>query len=338
MIKSLPGTGPGLRGDEAARLDLTAEADYAPIPVATPSGSADTDPIVALATPRGESALAVIRTTGAGSIELASGLFRGGGSPARAPGHTLLHGRIVDPADGTEVDDVLLAVFRSPRSYTGEDGVEVSCHGGPAVVARIIGLFFANGFRPASPGEFTLRAYLNGRMDLTRAEAVNDIVRARSERARSLALGRLSGAVASRVDAIKARVVSLLGLLELALDYPEDEVDVPAPRGAAAREVLAEVTSLLGTYATGRLIQEGARVAIAGRPNAGKSTLFNLLLREDRSIVSESPGTTRDYVEGAISIQGYGLRLYDTAGLRETEGEDATSPCRGCPDRTAPRV
>lgn len=279
------------------------------------------DPIVALATPWGESAIAVVRAAGVGCLERAAALFRGRRSPARVPGYTLLHGRMVDPGSAEEVDEVLLAVFRSPRSYTGQDGIEVSCHGGTAVVARLLSLFLSNGFRQAGPGEFTLRAFLNGRMDLTRAEAVNEIVRARSDRARSLALSRLSGSVAGRIDAVKARLVLLLGRVELSLDYPEDEIDAPPPDPREAREARGEVERLLATYATGRLIQEGARLVVAGRTNAGKSTLFNLLLREDRSIVSEAPGTTRDYIEGSISIGGVGLRVFDTAGLRAAEGE-----------------
>jgi tRNA modification GTPase len=289
--------------------------------VAAPLLPPDTDPIVALATPWGEGALAVIRSSGAGSLDLASRLFRGRRALEEAAGHALLRGRIVDPADGTEIDEVLAAVFRAPRSYTGEDGIEVSCHGGPAVVRRILACFLANGFRQAGPGEFTLRAYLNGRMDLTRAEAVNEIVRARSDRARALALARLSGAVADRIGALKRRVLLLLSALELRLDYPEDEIDDPLPDVAAVEEIRRDVSGLLSTFAAGRLIQEGARVAVAGRPNAGKSTLFNLLLREERSIVSEAPGTTRDYVEGAISLGGIGFRLFDTAGLREASGE-----------------
>jgi tRNA modification GTPase len=280
----------------------------------------------------------VIRASGKGAIAAAGRLFRGTKALEAVPGHTLVHGHIVDPSDGGVVDEVLVAVFRSPASYTGQDGVEVTCHGGPAVVARIIGLFHGNGYRPAGPGEFTLRAFRAGRMDLTRAEAVNELIRARSDRARELALSRLSGSVSRRVDDIKAGVLALQSNLELHLDYPEDEIDAPLPRAADVRARAQEVHGLLMTYATGRLVQEGARVAIAGRTNSGKSSLFNQLLREDRSIVSEDAGTTRDYIEAGLSVHGYGIRLFDTAGLGvsadavEREGVRRTGEVVGAAD------
>ena len=273
------------------------------------------DPIAALATPWGESAIAVIRLSGSGCLALLDRLFRPAGlaaPPARALHHGHLH-------DGDEpIDDVMMAVYRRGRSYTGEEAAEIFCHGGMAVVQRVLALLLGSGFRQAEPGEFTMRAFLNGRMDLTRAEAVNEIIRSKTDRARALALQRLSGGVERRINAIKARLTDLRAAIEVRLDYPDEDLpDEPFGLEAvhAAEEELEE---LLATYHTGRLMQAGAAVVIAGRTNAGKSTLFNLLLREDRAIVSELHGTTRDYIEGAIALEGIPIRLFDTAGLRRS--------------------
>jgi tRNA modification GTPase len=274
------------------------------------------DPIVALATPPASSALAVIRVSGAGSLALLGRLIRGGDDLARRPGHTLVRRTIVDGAD--PVDEVLLALYRAPRSYTGEEGAEIFCHGSLPVIQHLLGLLGRSGFRPAGPGEFTQRAFLNGRMDLTRAEAVNEIVRARTDRARGLALERLSGAIESRIRAARDALIDLRASLEVRIDYPEDEVEETAP-APGLEEAEGILRGLAGTYRQGRIYQEGIAVVIAGATNAGKSSLFNALLRQDRAIVSEVHGTTRDWIEGAASIEGIPVRLFDTAGLRATE-------------------
>jgi tRNA modification GTPase len=273
------------------------------------------DPIAALATPWGESALAVIRTSGPGSLGRLAPSFRGRASLQDAASHRLYHG--VFCAGDEPIDEVVVGVFRAPHSYTGEESVEIYCHGGPAVVRRLLAALRTAGFRDAEPGEFTQRAFLNGRMDLTRAEAVNEIIRARTDRARALALARLSGGIESRVDGAKDRLVDAKAAIEMRLDYPEEASDDPGLVGEGVDDAEAVLRDLLAGYAAGRLFQDGVVVAISGNPNAGKSTLFNGLLREDRAIVSETPGTTRDYIEGTLDIAGVPVRLVDTAGIRD---------------------
>ncbi len=278
------------------------------------------EPIAALATPWGESALAVIRTSGAGSIERVAQLFSRPEAVRAASGSTLVLGEILDRAHGSPIDQVMLAVYREPRSYTGQDGIELFCHGNPRGIDAILAALKANGFRAAEPGEFTLRAFLNKKMDLTRAEAVQEIVRAKTREAHSLALHRLSGAIEARINRAKAGLLRLMTAIEIQLDYPEDEVagdlDASLPELAAIR---SELAALAATYRTGRLYQEGVRVALCGKTNAGKSSLFNYLLREERSIVSELHGTTRDYIESLVTIEGLPVLLFDTAGLRSAE-------------------
>ena len=272
------------------------------------------DPIAALATPAASSALAVIRVSGPGSLELLSPLVAGRFDPAAARGHTI-HRCVL--RDGIEdVDEVLVAVYKAPKSYTGEDGAELFCHGSLPVIRRILSLLARAGFRAAGPGEFTQRAFLNGRMGLTQAEAVNEIVRAQTDRARGLALQRLGGAIETRVRKARDALVDLRASLEALIDYPDEEADtgVDAGKLEEAERMLAE---LVRSCRHGRMYQEGLRVAIAGATNAGKSSLFNALLLQDRAIVSETHGTTRDWLEGTANIEGIPVRLFDTAGLRE---------------------
>lgn len=293
------------------------------------------DSIAALATPWGESALAVIRVSGRESLDFLDSLFEPA-SPAvqslkESQGHTILRGAITDCRDQGNpetIDEVLVAVYHGPRSYTGEDGAEIFCHGSPVIIRRMLGLLSDSGFRFAGPGEFTLRAFLNGKLDLTQAEAVNEVVRAKSDRARAIALNRLSGAIERKINQVKESIARLSASVELGLDYAEDEIE-PADDSVseqAALQCRQELERLLSTYRIGRVYQEGVSVVLAGCTNSGKSTLFNLLLREDRAIVSEVHGTTRDYLEGMVVMQGIPIKLYDTAGFRdqadtiETEG------------------
>lgn len=284
------------------------------------------DSIAALATPWGESALAVIRVSGEHSLSVLDSLFRpaspAAGTLTAVRGHTVHHGAIVVPdGEGAPeiIDDVLVAVFRGPKSFTGEDGAEISCHGSPVIVRRLLALLTDAGFRFAGPGEFTLRAFLNRKLDLTQAEAVNEVVRARSDRARAIALNRLSGAIEQKITEIKQAVVRLSAAVELGLDYPEDEIEPSKPTagGQAAAVCQEELERLLATYRIGKLYQEGISVVLAGRTNSGKSTLFNRMLREDRAIVSEVHGTTRDYLEAVVTMDGVPIKLYDTAGYRD---------------------
>jgi tRNA modification GTPase len=277
------------------------------------------DPIAALATPWGESALAVIRISGKDSLSLLERLFRfpDGGSLSESRGYRLRLGHFVEGPD--VIDRVLIGVYRSGHSYTGEEAAEITCHGGKAIIQRILEVLYRSGFRQANPGEFTLRAFLNGRLDLTRAEAVNEIIRSKTDRARALALDRLSGKIEGKINELKARLVKLRASVEVNIDYPEEDLPESFQGHEEAAYLEDQLDKLIATYRTGKIVQEGVSVVIAGRTNAGKSTLFNLLLKEDRAIVSETHGTTRDYLEGMIAVDGIPIRLFDTAGLRATE-------------------
>ncbi|MCK5152813.1 MAG: tRNA uridine-5-carboxymethylaminomethyl(34) synthesis GTPase MnmE [Spirochaetales bacterium] len=281
----------------------------------------DTDaPIVALATAWSESALAVIRTSGQGSILLFSKVFSNPKIILDSDGFTIHYGYIIEPETGSNIDEVTVAVYKTPRSYTGQDSVEIFCHGSLPGIESIISALKKAGFRDAAPGEFTMRAFLNGKMDLSQAEAVAEIVGSKSKQAHSLALNRLSGAVHERIDFIKKKLVDLMSLIEVQLDYPDDEIggdiDISLEPVIEAEQ---EISKLIDTYRVGKIFHEGVTVALAGGTNAGKSSLFNLFLREDRSIVSEINGTTRDYIESWITIEGIPVRLIDTAGLRDAD-------------------
>jgi tRNA modification GTPase len=289
------------------------------------------DSIAALATPWGESALAVVRVSGRDCLELLSRVFvpSRGRDLRRSEGHAVLHGWLYAPpgashdniASGERIDEVLVAVFRGPRSYTGEDSAELFTHGSPVIVRRVLELLVRAGFRAAGPGEYTLRAFLNGKLDLTQAEAVNELVRARSDRARAMALSRLAGSIEEAIRQIKAGLVRLLAALEVRIDYPDEDFEGPAVDEAELALRQEELERLLATYRIGKVFQEGISVVLAGPTNSGKSTLFNRLLREERAIVSEVHGTTRDYLEGVVSLEGIPVRLYDTAGYREARDE-----------------
>lgn len=278
-------------------------------------------PIVALATVPGESALAVIRSAGPGAIELAASLFSRPSALLSARNMSLVHGEFVDPTNGEAVDEVLAAVFRSPEGPIGEDGVEFYCHGSPAVVRKALSLLEQAGFAPALRGEFSFRAFLKGKTDLVKAEAVQELVRAGSEGARAEALHRLEGGLSRALASSRKAVVDALAEAEARLDYAEED-DSPAGGldAASMRSVRGLVARIADSYAAGRLFEKGARAVVAGRPNAGKSSLFNLLVREERSIVAPDPGTTRDWIEAGIELGGLPIRLIDTAGLHEAEG------------------
>jgi len=277
------------------------------------------DPIVALATPWGESAIAVIRTSGEGCIKKIAGVFKGTGKLSAKNSHTVNYGSLYNPENSELIDEVLAAVYHAPHSYTGEDAVELFCHGSPAALKKTLSLLYCHGFRQANAGEFTLRAFLNGKIDLTKAEAVNEIIRAKSDKARKLALHRLAGSIEKIINSFKARLVDLLSGIEVMIDYPDEQYEHREFSLQELRRLLTEVRTLLATYKAGRIYQEGVSIALTGRTNSGKSTLFNLMLKEERSIVSDLHGTTRDFIEGAIAVQGIPIRLYDTAGLRSTD-------------------
>lgn len=273
------------------------------------------DIIAAPATPRGRSALAVIRCSGPRSIETMAKVFSRPVALEQSKGSQVFHGWILDET-GNRIDEIMAAVFREPSSYTGQDSVEISCHGNPVVIDKIMECLRLSGFRDAHPGEFTYRAFFMGKMDMTRVEAVREIIDARTDRARALAVSRLAGAVENIVNAAKDSIKHQAAIAALALDYPEDEVE-PVPFDyRAINESRHSLERLIATWRTGKIYQGGIQAAIVGPANAGKSTLFNLLLKEERSIVSDIPGTTRDWVEAWLNIKDIPLRLVDTAGLR----------------------
>jgi tRNA modification GTPase len=277
------------------------------------------DMIAALATPWAESAIGIIRVSGAGCIEAMDSLFSGPVGLRSGEAKKLILGMIHNPGSGENLDEVMAVPFKGPASYTGQDCVELYCHGSLPGLQKILSLLFRSGFRQASPGEFTFRAFVNGKMDLTRAEAVQEIVSAKSGEAQSMALNRLSGSVESCINDIKGTAVGIAASFEIQLDYPDDEAEMPEPPLKDLEEMALRLRELIDTYQVGKIYQDGVVVALAGRTNAGKSSLFNLFLKEDRSIVSDVHGTTRDFLESWISIGGIPVRLYDTAGLRQSD-------------------
>ena len=282
-------------------------------------------PIAAIATPVGVGALAVVRISGKGVFDIAQRVFRKKNNTtfrfAQSKGFRAHFGTVHD-SEGL-VDEVVALVFRAPNSFTKEDMVELSCHGGPVVVKHLLKVLLDKGCRLAEPGEFTRRAFLNGRIDLLQAEAIGEMIHARSESAFRTAVIQMEGALSLRLDAMREELLRSCALLELELDFSEEEVEFQS-RSQLQKELHVlqqELDRLIDSYQSGRLLKEGVATVIAGKPNAGKSTLLNALLGEERSIVSNRPGTTRDYIEECFVHEKTMFRLTDTAGLREGEGE-----------------
>ncbi len=269
----------------------------------------------------GGGAIAIIRVSGDKAIEVLCRYFFSHGKsvdPSSLKGYTLHHGSIID---GDEfIDDVLVSVFRSPLSYTGEEMVEISCHASSHIQQRLLRLLISNGIAAASPGEFTMRAFMNGKMDLSQAEAVADIIASESEAAHRLAANQLRGGFSAEITKLRNQLVEFASLVELELDFSEEDVEF-ADRVSMTMKISETkelVDSLASSFRLGNVIRNGIPVVIAGRPNVGKSSLLNALLKEERAIVSDIPGTTRDYIEGAVHLGGLLYRFIDTAGLRES--------------------
>lgn len=279
------------------------------------------EPIYALATPYAPSAIAVVRTSGDDAIEMISRAFSGAKRLLAAQNATLVHGRLRD-ASGSDVDEVVLAVYRKGHGYTGEEAVEINAHGSLRGLDRIFRLLEELGFRKAKKGEFTYRAFMHGRLDLTQAEAVEELISAKSESVQAAALDRLEGSLKKKLQDIRKRLLMMSASLEVQLDYAEDEIleDWVMPT-AELNAIISELSRIRATYDASALWREGAKVVLAGETNAGKSSLFNLLTKEERAIVSPVRGTTRDYLEADTMIHGIPVRLYDTAGLRESDDE-----------------
>ena len=283
--------------------------------------SLDTDTICALATPPGTGGLAVIRMSGPSAFSVTDAASGRRSACTSFTGHTLHRDTIVG-LDGGVIDDVLVSVFHGPRSYTGENVVEISAHGSPLIAGQIIARLLDCGARLARPGEFTERAFLNGKLDLAQAEAVGDLIAAQTAEAQQLARRQTEGRLSQAVQEIRSGVLGVLAQIEATIDFPEDvgELD-SAACDAALMQASQQIFDLLATADRGILVREGLSVVLAGRPNVGKSSLLNALLRTSRAIVTATPGTTRDVLEETINLNGVPLRLFDTAGLRETSDE-----------------
>jgi tRNA modification GTPase len=279
------------------------------------------DTIAAIATPAGEGGIGIVRISGPDAERIATALFvRATAENGTLKSHMLHYGTIRDPKTDKNLDQVLLTIMRKPRSYTGEDVVEVHCHGGVFVVRRILGLILSEGARHAEPGEFTKRAFLNGRVDLAQAEAVLDLIEARTERGADLALSQIKGELSNWVGDLREELLDILAQVEAAIDFPEEDIEFLDRPGLISKidGLRRKIIGITDTYDWGRLIREGVRICICGRPNVGKSSLFNALLGAERVIVTPTPGTTRDVIEESINLDGLPVVLWDTAGIRET--------------------
>jgi tRNA modification GTPase len=282
----------------------------------------DSDTIAAISTPAGEGALAIVRVSGANAIEVADKIFRGSAKPSQMAPHTQHFGRLIGP-DSVVIDQVVISVHPTPASYTGDNLVEISCHGGTLVSARVLETCLRNGARAARPGEFTERAFLNGKMDLTQAEAVIDLIRAKTDLALRSATEQLEGSLGDKIRGIRDDLIRLVSHIEASIDFPEEGITPDTEEEIAGRldSAREKMSNLLGTAEQGRILREGVRAVIYGNTNAGKSSLLNRLLGYDRVIVSESHGTTRDTIEEVINLRGVPVRLLDTAGLRSSDNE-----------------
>ena len=276
------------------------------------------EPICAIATALSPAALGIVRCSGKNCVQLVSNLFSRPKALLNAAGNTLIYGWILN--NGIKVDEVMVSVYRSPKSFTGEEMVEISCHGGPGVVLSVQKVLLNNGFRQAEKGEFTFRAFINGKADLTKAEAVREIIDSHTNEGRSRAAGRLAGNLFEELDSIKKLITDTLASIEVEIEYPEDEETIAdtfdKKNLEEARDRLDELNK---SWKGEKLYQDGARVVLCGKTNAGKSSLFNAILKEDRAIVSDIEGTTRDWIESFVDFDGIPVRLFDTAGLRKTD-------------------
>ena len=280
------------------------------------------DIIVALATPVGEGAISIVRVSGSGSIALVNSIFIGSKNLTDVSTHTIHYGKIISK-NGEVIDDVLVSVFINPNSYTGEDSVEISSHSSTIVVKKIIEELVGKSARLAEPGEFTKRAFLNGKLDLTQAEAVADIINSRTEASLRGARNQLDGILSKKIDSLRMELINETSLIELELDFAEEELEFVSKKKLTdeIKKTISEIDKLLATYSFGKVMRDGVNVAIVGKPNVGKSSLLNYVLKESRAIVSEIPGTTRDVIREEVVVDGILFKLFDTAGIRVTEDD-----------------
>lgn len=281
------------------------------------------DTIAAISTPFGAAGIGKIRISGPKALEVADRIFQGvsGKSLKEAKTYTAHYGHVIDPDTGKIADEVITIIMRKPHSFTGEDVVEFDCHGGMVPLQRVLELILKNGARLAEPGEFSKRAFLNGRLDLAQAEGIIEVINSKTEKGLDVALNHLNGKLSVRVDEIKEMVIEILAHLEASIDFPEDEIEgyESSRLGERLTEIKEKIEELLATSNQGKIYQEGIKTVIVGKPNVGKSSLLNTLLEEKRAIVTDVPGTTRDIIEEYINIKGVPLKIIDTAGIRETQ-------------------
>jgi tRNA modification GTPase len=279
------------------------------------------DTIAAISTPKGEGAIAIVRLSGDQAVQIANKIFKEK-DLEKVDSHTIHYGHLIDPASNQTIEEVMISVLRAPKTFTREDVVEINCHGGIFSVNKVLELVLSQGVRLAEPGEFTKRAFLNGRIDLSQAEAVMDLIRAKTDRAMAVAMNQVEGRLSKLIQTLRQQLLEILAHIEVNIDYPEyDDVEemtnnMLIPK---AQNVLVEIQKLLETSKQGKILREGLATVIIGRPNVGKSSLLNTLVQESKAIVTDIPGTTRDVIEEYVNVRGVPLRLIDTAGIRETK-------------------
>ncbi|HDI6764379.1 TPA: tRNA uridine-5-carboxymethylaminomethyl(34) synthesis GTPase MnmE [Staphylococcus aureus] len=282
----------------------------------------DLDTITSISTPMGEGAIGIVRLSGPQAVEIADKLYKGKHLLNDAPSHTINYGHIIDPESKEVVEEVMVSVLRAPKTFTREDIIEINCHGGILTINRVLELTMTYGARMAEPGEFTKRAFLNGRIDLSQAEAVMDFIRSKTDRASKVAMNQIEGRLSDLIKKQRQSILEILAQVEVNIDYPEyDDVEDATTEFLLeqSKEIKQEINRLLDTGAQGKIMREGLSTVIVGKPNVGKSSMLNNLIQDNKAIVTEVAGTTRDVLEEYVNVRGVPLRLVDTAGIRETE-------------------